>query len=64
MKIELIREDDDYGGYRVTFKANYMNEMPVILKIDITNGDKITYKEIEYQFTLMLEDRKINVWIN
>ena len=23
-KIELIREDDDYGGYRITFKANYM----------------------------------------
>ena len=21
-KIELIREDDDYGGYRITFKAN------------------------------------------
>lgn len=62
MKIELIREDDDYGGFRVTFKANYMNKMPVIMKIDITTGDKITYKEIEYQFTLMLEDRKINVW--
>lgn len=62
MKIDLIREDDDYGGFRVTFKANYMNEMPVIMKIDITTGDKITYKEIEYQFTLMLEDRKINVW--
>lgn len=32
------------------------------MKIDITTGDKITYKEIEYQFTLMLEDRKIQVW--
>lgn len=62
MKIDLIREDDDYGGFRVTFKANYMNQIPVIMKIDITTGDKITYKEIEYQFTLMLEDRKINVW--
>ena len=60
--ISLIREDDDYGGYRVTFEANYNNELPVIMKIDVTTGDKITYKEIEYQFTLMLEDRKINVW--
>lgn len=57
----LIREDDDYGGFRITFEANYNNEMPVVLKIDVTTGDKITYKEIEYEFSLMLEDRKIRV---
>lgn len=57
----LIREDDDYGGFRITFEANYNNEMPVALKIDVTTGDKITYKEIEYEFSLMLEDRKIRV---
>lgn len=61
-KIDLIREDDDYGGYRVTFEANFNNSIPVILKIDITTGDKITYKEIKYDFTLMLEDRKIQIW--
>ena len=61
-KVDLIREDDDYGGYRVTFEAKYNNEMPVIMKIDITTGDKITYKEIKYSFTLMLEDRKIQIW--
>ena len=60
-KIELIREDDDYGGYRVTFEANFNNEMPVIMKIDVTTGDKITYGEIKYDFRLMLEDRKIQV---
>ncbi len=62
LKIELIREDDDYGGYRITFKANYMESIPVIMKIDITTGDKITYKEIKYSFNLMLEDRKIQIW--
>ena len=61
-KIELIREDDDYGGYRITLKTNYMESMPVIMKIDITTGDKITYKEIKYSFDLMLEDRKIQIW--
>lgn len=61
-KIELIREDDDYGGYRVTFKANYKGQMPVIMKIDITTGDKITYKEIRYNFDLMMENRKIQIW--
>ena len=61
-KVDLIREEDDYGGYRITFEAKYNNEMPVIMKIDITTGDKITYKEIEYSFTLMLEERKIKIW--
>lgn len=60
--ITLIREEDDYSGYRVTFEAIYNNEMPVIMKIDITTGDKITYKEVKYDFSLMLEDRKTQVW--
>ena len=61
-KIELIREEDDYNGYRATFEAKFKNAMPVIFKIDITTGDAITYKEIEYDYNLMLEDRKIPVW--
>ena len=61
-KIELIREDDDYNGYRATFEAKFKNSMPVIFKIDITTGDAITYKEIEYDYNLMLEEKKIPVW--
>lgn len=61
-KVEEIRENDDYNGYRLTFEARYMNSMPVIMKIDVTTGDKITYREIEYSFELMLEERKIHVW--
>lgn len=61
-KIELIRENDDYNGYRATFEARFKNSMPVIFKIDITTGDAITYKEIEYDYNLMLEDRKIPIW--
>lgn len=61
-KVEEIRENDDYNGYRLTFEAKYANTMPVIMKIDVTTGDKITYREIEYSFELMLENRKIHVW--
>ena len=61
-KVEEIRENDDYNGYRLTFESKYLNSMPVIMRIDVTTGDKITYREIEYSFDLMLEDRKINVW--
>lgn len=55
-----IREEDVYTGYRVSLSANYL-PMSVPLKLDITTGDKITPKEIEYQFKLLLEDRSISV---
>ncbi|MBQ6503429.1 MAG: nucleotidyl transferase AbiEii/AbiGii toxin family protein [Flexilinea sp.] len=55
-----IREGDEYTGYRVALTANY-EKMAVPLKLDITTGDKITPKEIEYDYKLMLEDRSINV---
>lgn len=55
-----IREGDVYTGYRVSLSANYP-PMAVPLKLDITTGDKITPKEIEYQFRLLLEDRRISV---
>ncbi len=61
IKIENIREDDDYGGLRVHLQANF-DEMPVDLKIDVTAGDKITYKEINYKYNLLLEDRDIEIW--
>ena len=35
--------------------------MAVPLKLDITTGDKITPKEIEYRFKVLLEDREISV---
>lgn len=35
--------------------------MAVSLKLDITTGDKITPREIEYQFKLLLEERSISV---
>lgn len=58
--IDDIREDDEYGGFRVSMTGNY-NPMAVPLKIDITTGDKITPSEIEYNFDLMFEERSIKV---
>ena len=59
-KIGEIREGDEYTGYRVSVSANYP-PMAVPLKLDITTGDKITPREIEYRFKLLLEDREISV---
>ena len=58
--IKEIREGDVYTGYRVSLSANYP-PMAVPLKLDITTGDKITPREIAYQFKLLLEDRSISV---
>ena len=55
-----IREGDVYAGYRVSLSANYP-PMAVPLKLDITTGDKVTPKEIEYRFKLLLENRSISV---
>ena len=60
-KISSIRENDDYGGYRITLKSTYMDMLPTILKLDVTTGDKITYKEISYNFPILFEDRNINI---
>ena len=55
-----IREGDEYSGYRVALTASY-EKMAVPLKLDITTGDKITPKEIQYDYRLMFEERSIQV---
>ena len=40
-------------------KIDLQDDVP--LKLDITTGDKITPREIEYRFKLLLEDREIPV---
>lgn len=60
LSISEIREGDEYGGYRVAISANFP-PMAVPLKLDITTGDKITPREIAYEFKLLLEDRSIRV---
>ena len=56
-----IRETDDYPGIRVNLKANY-DPISVPLTVDVTTGDIITPREIEYSFSLLFDDRKISVW--
>jgi len=55
-----IREADDYPGIRVNMKANY-SPISVALTVDVTTGDKITPREIEYKYSLMFDERTINI---
>ncbi len=55
-----IRETDDYPGIRVSLKANYP-PISVPLTVDVTTGDIITPKEIEYTFKLLFDDRTLSI---
>ncbi len=55
-----IREGDDYPGIRVSLRANYP-PLAVPLSVDVTTGDKITPREIEYTFKLLFDDRMIKI---
>lgn len=56
-----IRQTDDYPGIRVSLKANY-EPISVPLTVDVTTGDVITPKEIEYTFKLMFDDRTLSIF--
>lgn len=56
-----IREDDEYGGYRVALVARY-ESINTSLKIDITTGDIITPAAVRYIFHSNFETKDIEVW--
>lgn len=59
--IEEIHEGSDYPGYRVSVDA-VLDKTRQTLHIDITTGDFVTPREIEYRFGLMFEDRTISIF--
>ena len=60
LMIKDIRDETEYFGYRVTLNAKF-DKIFQKFKIDISTGDVITPKEIEYNFKLLFEDRKIGI---
>lgn len=58
--ITEIMDEAEYGGIRVSLDA-MLDMMRIPLKIDISTGDIVTPKEIEYEMKLMFEDRKIEI---
>ena len=53
--ISPIREDDIYGGYRVTLNARF-DTLLTPMTIDVSTGDAITPHAIPYQFTEIFSD--------
>ncbi len=60
-QISEIMDEAEYPGVRVSMETEF-DGVRTPLKIDISTGDVITPKEIQYRFKLMLEERTIDVW--
>ena len=61
VKIEPIRDEDEYGGFRVTIQAKY-ETIKQSFHIDIATGDPITPKEIRYKYLPLLGDYYIDLY--
>lgn len=60
--ITPIRQDDVYGGYRVSLSAVF-DTITTPLSIDITTGDAITPSAVRYQFSEMFDEgKRFELW--
>lgn len=55
-----IREEDEYGGNKYHLVGKLEN-LKVTLEIDISTGDKITPKELRFEYNSLFENKKIYI---
>ena len=55
-----IREEELYSGFEVNLKAEF-DGLKTNLMIDITTGDIITYKEVEFKYSTLFDNETINI---
>lgn len=60
-EVSNIMDEMEYPGIRFTMNA-IMGKLVTPMKIDISTGDVITPRAIEYQYKLLLDDRSIKLW--
>ena len=62
VSIEPIRDDDEYGGYRVSYEADY-GKIKAPMSMDVSTGDIITPGARKHTFTDMLDENiKYDLW--
>ena len=59
--VETIMDEMEYPGIRFHLDAVF-EKMITPIKIDISTGDVITPRAVEYNYKLMLEEREIELW--
>lgn len=60
-EVSNIMDEMEYPGIRFTMNA-VMGKLVTPMKIDISTGDVITPRAIEYKYKLLLDDRSISLW--
>ena len=60
VNITNIRADDEYGGNKYHLVGKLEN-LKVALEIDISTGDEITPKELNYEYISIFENKKIYI---
>ena len=58
--IKDIREEELYSGFEVNLKAEFEG-LKTNLMIDITTGDVIIYKEVEFKYNTLFDNETINI---
>ena len=58
--IKDIREEELYSGFNINLKAEF-DGLKTNLMIDITTGDVITYKEVEFKYNTLFDNDIINI---
>lgn len=59
--VSNIMDEMEYPGIRFMMNA-VMGTLITPMKIDISTGDVITPRAVEYQYKLLLDDRSISLW--
>lgn len=59
--IQEIREDAEYTGFRVSINAAF-DKIRQNFKADVSVGDVIVPNAVEYEYPLLLEDRRIKIF--
>lgn len=55
-----INDDSEYNNYRAKINAKY-GSINAPMKLDLTTGDEITPKELDYTYNLNFENKKISI---
>lgn len=58
--IKDIREEELYSGFNVNLKAEF-DRIRTNLMIDITTGDVITYKEVQFEYKTLFDNEIVNI---
>ena len=58
--IKDIREEELYSGFNINLKAEF-DGLRTKLMIDITTGDVITYKEVQFEYKTLFDNEIVNI---